>query len=783
MVLLLSFKDKSDSIHEILPVLILSLRKQPPSCFAGVAVWLLFLPGCGSDHDASVNGSNPPDTAVKELRAVPEPNVVPFKPEKFSDPHERMIQVLAEIAANAADTNPYLGDMDVRRLQSEFDHLLPGQPGEELRIRTGLGFHLLRIGKNEKAISHLEAAANLVMGGQVASTEDSAETLILLTALAWLRKAEVENCLDSTLAETCIFPIVPVGVHQSPEAARTSMRYLRMLLERRPSNLTARWLLNVAAMTTGDYPQNIPEPLLIPVTRFDGNAPLTRFVNVARELGVDVDSLSGGLIADDFDNDGWTDLMVSDCRPDGPLRLFRNNQRGGFQDVSEQAGLTGINGGLNIIQGDYNNDGFLDVLVLRGAWLLKNGNLPNSLLKNSADGVFSDISLDCGIAVDELRFPNAPTQTGAWADYDLDGDLDLCVGNESAPTQLFRNDGEDRFTDVAVECGIEVNRFVKGVVWGDYDHDGDPDLYVSCLDGPNFLFQNDGTGHFADVAEKAGVQLPLKSFGAFFWDYNNDGHLDLFVASYCASADDIARDYLGLPSTVETMRLYRGDGSGKFQDVTATAGLNRIAHPMGLNFGDVDLDGYPDFYLGTGDIPYQALMPNLFFYNHRGEGFSDVTSLTGLGHLQKGHGIAFADFDFDGDQDLAVELGGAFAGDTFRNAMFRNPGTTNHSLTISLRGIDSNRFAVGARLTLRFREGGIPRVVCQHVNSGGTFGANPLRQNIGVGAATVVDELEVEWPNRSQTRRVYRQVPTDCIVEITEDCDDFVRKSIPQPRF
>ncbi len=768
MVLLHSIKDQSHSIHEILPVLIQSFRKQPPSSFAVVAVSLFFLSGCSSDRDASDKSFSETITGVQQHRETPDPKAVGHNLVKSSDPHERMIQVLAEIAANTADTNPYLGDMDVRKLQSEFDHLLPGQPGEELRIRTGLGFHLLRIGKNEKAINHLEAAANLVMSGQVASTEDSAETLILLTALAWLRKAEVENCLDSTVAETCIFPIVPVGVHQSPEAARKAMRYLQLLLERRPENKTARWLLNVAAMTVGDYPGAVPPKLVIPINRFDWTAPLARFENIARELGVDVASLSGGLIADDFDNDGWIDLMVSDCHPSGQLRLFRNLGGGKFFEVTNSVGLTGITGGLNIIQADYNNDGWVDVLVLRGAWLQDKGSYPNSLLENRGPDGFRDVSFTLGLAADHIGSPNAPTQTGSWADYDLDGDLDLCVGNETAPTQLFRNDGADGFTDVAEAAGIQLNRFVKGVIWGDYDHDGNPDLYVSCLDGPNLLYRNNGNSTFREVAAAVGVGKPERSFATWFWDFDNDGALDLFVTSYAASADDIAADYLGEDSPVERMCLYRGDGRGGFHNITTAAGLHRVAQPMGVNFGDIDNDGFLDFYLATGDIPYQALMPNLMFYNQRGAGFSDVTALTGLGHLQKGHGVGFADFDGDGDQDLAVELGGAFAGDVFRNAFFRNPVSGNHWISIQLTGVTANRSAIGARLRLRITEGGNERFVYRCVNSGGTFGANPLRQHIGIGAAVKVDELQIEWPNSTRTVQIFSDLAADQVIRISE---------------
>lgn len=681
--------------------------------------------------------------------------------------HVRMLRLLEKTARQAEETNPYLGSADLKRAERERDRMRANDPQDEVRCRTQLGFQALRYGQTERAIQELEAALQLVLAGRAPSTEEAAESLVLLTAVAWLRKAEIDNCLDSGRRETCIFPVVPEGIAISQDAGRHAMRYLEMLLKRRPGNGTARWLLNIAAMTTGQYPDGVPAEFRVPFDRYDGTAPLARFENVASEVGVDTMSLSGGLVADDFNLDGHLDLMVSDCHPRGQLRLYYGDGKGGFREVTDEVGLTGITGGLNLVQADYDNDGLPDVLVLRGAWLLAEGNYPNSLLRNCGEAGFVDVTLDVGLAVEDLVWPNAPTQTAGWADFDLDGDLDLCIGNENVPLQLFRNDGAAGFVDAAEDLGISVNRFVKGVTWGDYNDDGYPDLYVSCLDGPNLLFQNSG-GTFQDVSEESGVQDPHRSFATWFWDYNNDGLLDLFVSSYASDVADLLDDYLGVSAGSGGMRLYQGEPGGRFRDVTRDVGLNRVAHPMGANFGDPDHDGFLDFYLGTGDIPYQALMPNLMFYNQRGRYFVDVTTLTGTGHLQKGHGVAFADFDEDGDQDLAVELGGAFAGDAFRNALFRNPGTGNHWIGIELTGTVSNRSAIGARIEVRITEGDERRSVFRHVNSGGTFGANPLRQQIGLGSAKQADELIIVWPNVERTQQVLKNLPADRIYRITE---------------
>jgi hypothetical protein len=191
---------------------------------------------------------------------------------------------------------------------------------------------------------------------------------------------------------------------------------------------------------------------------------------------------------------------------------------------------------------------------------------------------------------------------------------------------------------------------------------------------------------------------------------------------------------------------------------------------MGSNFGDLDHDGFLDFYLGTGYPEYEGLMPNLMFHNHGGERFNDVTTAGGFGHLQKGHGVSFADLDNDGDQDIYIEMGGAYPGDSFGNVFFSNPGFDNHWICIRLVGTRSNRSAIGARLRLDIREEGTERSVYKWVNSGGSFGANPLRQQIGVGKATRIERLEIYWP-ASDTTQYFKNLEVDQFIQIEEEAD------------
>jgi hypothetical protein len=208
------------------------------------------------------------------------------------------------------------------------------------------------------------------------------------------------------------------------------------------------------------------------------------------------------------------------------------------------------------------------------------------------------------------------------------------------------------------------------------------------------------------------------------------------------------------PATM--LRLYRnrGDNQGRFLDVSRSAGLNTTVSAMGGNFGDVDADGNLDFYLGTGSPDLTHIVPNRFFMNLEGKRFADRTAASRLGHLQKGHGIAFADFDQDGDQDILANLGGAVPADRFQPALFTNPGNGNGWLEVHLVGTESNRSAIGARIEAVIND---ERSVHRHVLSGGPFGASPLRQFIGLGKADRVRELIVRWPSGRVER--WRDIP------------------------
>ncbi|MCI0541367.1 MAG: CRTAC1 family protein [Verrucomicrobiales bacterium] len=602
-------------------------------------------------------------------------------------------------------------------------------------------------------------------------------------ALSWLRMGEWTNCVTDHNAESCLAPIAGRGVHRLQDGSRRAIQILEEMLQELPDNLMARWLLNIACMTVGDYPDKVPARWLVPPSAFASEYDIKRFPNVAGLVGLDDMRLSGGSVLEDFDGDGNLDVMFSSIGLRDQMRYFRNNGDGSFIEKTAEAGLIGEVGGLNLIQSDFNNDGWPDVLVLRGAWMRSEGKFPKSLLRNNGDGTFEDVTETAGL----LSFQSS--QTAAWFDYDNDGWIDLFFGNESLRRdgnrcELFRNNGDGTFTECAAASGVAYAGYVKGVGSGDFNSDGRPDLYLSVLGAANVLFRNDGPistnagqaiWKFTNIAPHAGVTEPIDSFPCWFFDYDNDGWDDLYVGGYKAQGvGDVCADYLGLPHQAERPRLYRNNRDGTFKDMTKEAGLFRVLLAMGSNFGDLDNDGYLDFYLGTGNPDLATVIPNRMFRNDRGTRFQDVTTSGGFGHLQKGHGISFGDIDNDGDQDVYEDMGGAVSGDVAHNVLYQNAGHGNHWITLKLEGARSNRAAVGARIRVVVKTSSGEGAYFKTVGTGGSFGASPLRQEIGLGQAQAISRVEIFWPATGKTQ-VLSGLEMDRFYKIKEDEAQAVR--------
>ncbi len=655
------------------------------------------------------------------------------------------------------------------------DSILARSPGDQEKKAALIkkANALLQLGQEQKTIDILKGVLDKISLGDI----DERQPVMKDLAIAYMRLGERANCFHNHTGESCIFPISSGGVHLDKTGAEKAIEIYQQLLLDNPSDLESRWLINIAYMNTGVYPQQVPPRFLLKVEDDDSMHLVKPFRDVAANIGLNYKCIAGGSIVDDFNNDGYPDIVLSSWSLSEPMRYYRNNANGTFTDVSDSSGVGYLNGGLNIMQTDYNNDGFKDIFVLRGGWKGRFGKNPNSLLRNNGDGTFTDVTKESGL----LFFH--PSQTATWADFNNDGWLDLFIGNETAPNeeahpcQLFINNKNGTFTDIAAKAGCAITQFVKGVTSGDFNNDGLTDIFISTLNGNKILLKNetgkDAAVHFVDVSGQAGLSNNLtRSFPTWFWDYDNDGWLDILVCgyeftrslSYYAGAEAIQ-----LPTgNAGKVFLFRNKHDGTFEDVSAKVGLNKIAFAMGANFGDIDNDGYLDFYLGTGNPQLKSAIPNKLFKNINGSSFLDVTTAARVGNLQKGHAVSFADLDNDGNEDIYIKMGGAYTGDAYENSLYLNPGqNNNHWIDILLQGTVSNRAAIGARIKVTFKDSSLERSVYRDVNSGGSFGSNPLDQHIGVGKATVIEKLEITWPVTGKIQ-VYTNLPVDEHIKITE---------------
>ncbi len=687
--------------------------------------------------------------------------------------HQEMIRILSEKSEMVnPEINLYANKKRLAWLQNQIfdDHI-----SAALQHQSVIANEMLNAGYTQQSIDQYNDVLYTIDSLKINPPESFMTAIQDLLAITHFRHGEETNCLDGHNAESCIMPIRGAGIHRNKNNAEIAINIYKSLLEKNPKDYVYRWLINLAYMVKGDYPDKVPHRWLIPQLTPSDSITFPEFTEIAESAGLDHISLAGGSIADDFDGDGLIDIMVSSWGVDNQLHYFKNMGNRGFEDRTESANLIGITGGLNMVHGDYDNDGWVDVFVLRGGWFGEDGNHPNSLLKNNGDGTFTDVTISTNI------YSEHPTQTASWGDFNNDGWLDLFIGNESAEgfnhiSELYQNNGDGTFSDVAQAHNINAIGFIKAVIWGDINNDGFLDLYISRLGEPNLLFQNSGPEnnyHFKEISKKSGVTEPLNSFPAWFWDFNNDGWEDIWVSGYDNTSGHVAMDYLGLKHDGESPRLYQNNKDGTFTDVTKKANLDHPILTMGSNFGDLNNDGFLDFYAGTGDPDYRSIQPNRMFLNNRGESFDDVTFHGRFGHLQKGHGVSFADFDRDGDQDIHAVMGGAYEGSVYQNALFENPGGwKNHWVGLSLRGKQTNRLSIGARIEIVL-EGGF--VVHRTVSSGGSFGGNPLDQMIGLGKDGEIKTINIFWPG-SGTTQTFSGVDSNTWYLVTENESISIKK-------
>lgn len=409
---------------------------------------------------------------------------------------------------------------------------------------------------------------------------------------------------------------------------------------------------------------------------------VTTFTDVTEKVGLD--SVKGGRVAwGDYDGDGDEDLLV-----DG-WRLFRNDEGERFTEVTDTAGLMGQWGAVGGVWADFNNDGHLDFYMMAA------DGFEGRFWKNRGDGTFIDVT---ATAVHPLY--RYPTEGAAWGDYNQDGWVDLYLANyekpesrsihlgRGTPDVLWRNNGNETFTDVTREAGLVTQEKMngRGVNWGDYNNDGLPDIFVSNyrLD-PNFLWRNNGDGTFTNVAHEQGVEGKEKkglyghTIGSEWGDYDNDGDLDLFSANLAHPR------YIGF-SDKSMLLENSGPPNYRFMERTQKAGIRYQETHSDPSWVDYDNDRDLDLFI-TAIYPRGKSV----LYRNDGQGrFKDVTWLAGV-RVANGWGSAFADFDKDGDLDLVV---GSWDG----IRLFANDGNQNSWLQVRVVGRQCNRDGIGSRV-------------------------------------------------------------------------------------
>lgn len=548
----------------------------------------------------------------------------------------------------------------------------------------------------------------------------------------------------------------------------------------------------------------------------------------------------GGITAVDYDNNGLYDLFI----PDGvESKLFRNRGDGTFEDVTEAAGLKGLDGVSAAVFADYDNDGFKDLFVSRTF-------KPNQLFHNNGDGTFTDVTRESGLGED------CCTTVAAWADYNNDGFLDLYVGRyldprkgipttfyarNGEPNQLYRNNGDGTFTNVTKQAGVGETGLCLGVVWGDYNDDGYPDLYVVNDFGRKTLYRNNGDGTFTDVTVKSNTLAYGAGMNATYADYNNDGKFDYYVThirsehTWFAEAPTVHRYMLrsftqgtwktDMPLYMEIFRqsgfgfvdvfqqmasgntLLRNKGDGTFEDVTEKANANPPGWFWGAAFADFDNDGWQDLYAANGwvyndsgteieldflnnVVTNQKTYKSGIYFNPEYFGKNSWHGWERNRYLHNNGDGTFRETGCASGADLVLNSRGVAVADFWNRGVMDiavSASADRHALLKNIGNYNRNWLQVELVGTVSNRDAVGARII---ISAGGMrqfrelvlgdgYGSqNSLRMHFGLNQQDTVDYLTVHWPT-SKLTQTFTNVKANRILQITEGEADFVEKRYP----
>ena len=500
-----------------------------------------------------------------------------------------------------------------------------------------------------------------------------------------------------------------------------------------PGETSRQTLLpNVDEASVGDYTVAVTDGHGLSATSYVCRITLDySFSKIRTDPVVNTPGQANGGTWGDFDNDGFPDLFVFNGNQSVQASfLYQNNANGTFFGP-----LPGTPDGIALVSfsacwGDYDNDGNLDLYVAT--------RVTNLLYQANGVGGFNQITQG------DIVADSYDTRGAAWVDYDQDGFLDMFVttfdANATAHCLLYHNNGDGSFTSVNTGSLVTDIGSSLGCVWGDYDNDGYPDLFVTGGRGSgqpatrNRLYHNNGNGSFSDIALSSGLTDTGHSGACAWGDYDNDGYLDLFVANING----------------EKNYLYHNKGDGTFEKVTVGNIVNDTGTFEGCAWGDYDNDGFLDLFVTRND-PLQpsgaSLVVNCLYHNDFGTNFTKVSAGSPVNEYSDSTGCSWVDYDNDGFLDLFAARGNGLGIHLYHNNL-QNTGNSNAWLTVKLIGTLSNRSAIGAKVRARAYYSGANRWQLRQITGGsGWNGHNALQTNFGLGDGTNVDIVRIEWPS------------------------------------